>query len=136
MKTKKYLENNLKKKFIILNIAFYILSILFVVKFNESLCFYVDYCKLNVIIKRNQYSIFFIEKTLVRIISCKYLTKLNIIVAFNKLRMDSNNQNLIILVIFMKVYKYHILFFNFTNESTNYQHYMNDVFFEYFNNFI
>ena len=53
MKTKKYLEENLKKKFISFNIAFYISLILFVAKFNESLCFCVDYRKLNVIIKRN-----------------------------------------------------------------------------------
>ena len=136
MKTKKYLEENLKKKFISFNIAFYVLSILFAAKFNESFRFCVDYRKLNVIIKKNRYSIFFIEETLVRVMNCKYLTKLNIIAVFNKLRMHSNSENLIIFVTFMKVYKYHVLSFDLTNESASYQHYINNVFFEYFNDFV
>ena len=35
----------------------------------------------------------------------------------------------------MKVYKYHVLPFDFTNESASYQHYMNNVLFEYLNDF-
>ena len=135
IKTKKYLKKNFKKKFINLNIVFYVSSILFAAKLNESLRFCVDYRKLNVIIKKNRYSISLIEETFVRVMNCKYLTKLNIIAAFNKLRMHSNNENLIIFVIFIRVYKYHVLLFDFTNESANYQHYMNNVFFEYFNDF-
>ena len=135
MKTKKYLKENFKKRFINFSIAFYVSSILFAAKFNESLRFCVDYRKLNVIIKRNRYSISFIEETLVRVMNCKYLTKLNIIAVFNKLRMHSNSENLIIFVTFMKIYKYHVLSFGLTNGSASYQHYMNDVLFEYFNDF-
>ena len=136
MKTKKYLKKNLKKKFISFSIVIYVSSILFVAKFNESLRFCVNYRKFNVIIKKNRYSISFIEKTFVRIINCKYLTKLNIIAVFNKLRMHLNNENLIIFVTFMKIYKYHVLSFDLTNESTSYQHYMNNVLFEYLNDFV
>ena len=135
MKIKKYLKKNFKKKFISLNFAFYVSSILFAAKFNKSLRFCVDYRKLNAIIKRNRYSISFIEETFIKIMNCKYLTKLNIIAAFNKLRMHSNNENLIIFVTFMRVYKYHVLSFDLTNESASYQHYMNNVLFEYFNDF-
>ena len=60
---------------------------------------------------------------------------MNIIAVFNKLRMHLNNENLIIFITFMKVYKYYILFFDFTNESANYQHYMNNILFKYFNDF-
>jgi len=81
---------------------------------------YVDYRKLNALICRNQYLISLIKKTLARVISCKYLIKLNIIVAFNKLRMHSNNENYIIFVIFMKVYKYHVLLFDLINELASY----------------
>ena len=136
MKTKKYLKENFKKRFINFSIAFYVSSILFAAKFNESLRFCVDYRKLNVIIKKNRYSISFIEEIFVRVMNCKYLTKLNIIVVFNKLRMHLNNENLLIFIIFMRVYKYHVLSFDLTNESTSYQHYMNNIFFEYFNDFV
>ena len=50
MKTKKYLEKNFKKGFISLNFVFYVSSVLFATKFNESFRFCVDYRKLNVII--------------------------------------------------------------------------------------
>ena len=136
MKMKKYLKKNLKKKFINLNFVFFVSSIFFAAKFNEEFRFCVNYRKLNAIIKKNRYSIFFIEEIFVKVMNCKYLTKLNIIVAFNKLRMHSNNENLIIFVIFMKIYKYHVLSFDFTNELISYQHYMNDVLFEYLNDFV
>ena len=136
MKTKKYLEKNFKKKFINSSFVFYVSSILFAAKFNEEFRFCVNYRKLNAIIKRNRYSISFIEKIFVKIMNCKYLTKLNIIAVFNKLRIHSNSENLIIFIIFMNVYKYHILSFDFTNELVNYQHYMNNVLFKYFNDFV
>ncbi len=52
--------------------------------------------------------------------NCKYLIKLDIIIAFNKLRMHLNNKNYIIFVIIISVYKYHILLFDLINKSTSY----------------
>ena len=63
-KIKKYLEKNLKKEFISSSSILYALSILFVVKLNKSLRFYVNYRKLNVVTKRNQYLISLIKETL------------------------------------------------------------------------
>jgi hypothetical protein len=51
---KKYLENNLKKEFIIANRSSFISSIMFMKKTNESLRFCVDYKKLNQLIKKKQ----------------------------------------------------------------------------------
>ncbi len=120
LKIKKYLKKNLKKDFINFNSIFFAFLVLFVAKPNEELRFYVDYRKLNALTCRNQYSISLIKKTLARVISCKYLIKLNIIVAFNKLRMHSNSKNYITFVISIRVYKYHVLFFDLINESTSY----------------
>ena len=50
-KMKKYLEKNLKKEFISSSLILYALSVLFVVKSNESLRFCVNYRKLNIVIK-------------------------------------------------------------------------------------
>ena len=82
------------------------LFVLFIEKSNEELRFCVDYKKLNVIIKRNRYFILLIKEILAKIQNCKYLTRLNIITAFNKLRMHSNNENFIIFVISFEIYKY------------------------------
>ncbi len=49
----------------------------------------------------------------------KYLIKLDIIVAFNKLRIHSNNKNYITFVIIMSVYKSYVLFFDLINKLTN-----------------
>ena len=125
----------MKKKFIILNHISFASSVLFAEKSNNELRFYVNYRKLNVIIKRNRYFISLIDEILIKIQGCKYLTRLNIITAFNKLRMHSNNENFITFVTFLKVYKYHVLSFELINDSIIYQQYMNDILFEYFNNF-
>ena len=136
MKLKKYLEKNLRKNFINFNNALFFSSILFVIKFNEEFHFCVDYRKFNIIIKRNDYFIFLIDKILIKFIEYKYITKLNIIAVFNKLRMHSKNKNLITFICSLEIYKYYVLSFNLTNGFFNYQHYMNDILFNFFNEFV
>ncbi len=129
-KIKKYLEENLKKKFIIFSKAFFASSILFVEKKDDSLCFCVNYRKLNALIKRDRYSILLIDEVLARIQDSKYLTRLNIIVAFNKLHMSSKSETLTTFVTFFNVYKYRVMFFELINEFASFQHYINDVLFD------
>jgi len=134
-KIKKYLINHLNKEFIFFSFASYVSLILFIEKKDESLHFCVDYRKLNALIKRDRYSLSLIDETLARIQESKYLTRLNIIVAFNKLHMHSDSEDLTIFIIFFNSYKYHVMLFKLTNESTFYQHYMNDVLFKYLHQF-
>jgi hypothetical protein len=68
---KKYLKKHLNKDFIESSTVFYASSILFVKKSNDELRFCVDYKKLNVIIKKNKYSISFITKTIARLFKTK-----------------------------------------------------------------
>jgi len=134
-KIKKYLIKHLNKEFIFFSFASYVSLILFIEKKDESLRFCVDYRKLNALIKRNHYSLSLIDETFAHIQESKYLTWLNIIVAFNKLRMHSDSEDLTIFIIFFDLYKYHVMLFKLINESTFYQHYMNDVLFEYLHQF-
>jgi len=53
LETKKYLKKNLKKDFISFSSTFFAFLVLFVAKPNEELRFYVDYRKLNALIRRN-----------------------------------------------------------------------------------
>ncbi len=73
-KIKKYLEENLKKKFIIFSKAFFASSILFIEKKDNSFCFFMNYWKLNALIKRDRYSILLINEVLAWIQDSKYLT--------------------------------------------------------------
>jgi len=128
-KIKKYLIKHLNKEFIFSSFVFYVSLILFIEKKDDSLRFCVNYRKLNALIKRNHYSLSLIDETFACIQESKYLIQLNIIVAFNKLCMHLNNENLTIFIIFFNSYKYHVMLFNLINESAFYQHYMNDVLF-------
>ena len=49
--------------------------------------------------------------------------------------MHSDSEDLTILIIFFNLYKYHVMLFDLINESAFYQHYMNDVLFEYLHQF-
>jgi len=134
-KMKNYLIEHLNKDFISSSSASYASLILFIEKKDDSLRFCVDYRKLNALIKRNRYFLSLIDETLARIQGSKYLTRLNIIVVFNKLHMHSSSEDLTIFITFFDFYKYHVMSFELINDSTFYQHYMNDVLFDYLHQF-
>ncbi len=119
-KIKEYLEENLKKKFITLSKVSFASSILFVEKKDDSLRFCMNYWKLNALIKRDRYSTLLINEVLAWIQDSKYLTWLDIIIAFNKLRMSSESENLTSFVTFFDVYKYRVMLFELTNESASF----------------
>jgi len=135
LKVKKYLNENLSKKFITSSQTFYFFLVLFTLKANENLQFCVNYQKLNVIFKRNRYSLLLINELIDKIVSCKHLTRLNIISAFNKLQMHLNNKNYITFIIALEAYKYKMLSFKLTNESIFFQQYINDVLWDFLNDF-
>ena len=112
---KKYLNEHLRKEFIVFNYALFVSFILFIEKSNEDLRFYINYRKLNAIIKKNRYFISLINEILTKIQNCKYFIRLNIIIIFNKFRMHLNNENFIIFFIFFKIYKYRVLSFKLIN---------------------
>ena len=64
---KKYLNKHLKKKFIIFNYVLFASLVLFIKKSNNELRFYVNYKKLNAIIKKNRYFISLIDEVLIKI---------------------------------------------------------------------
>ncbi len=126
-KIKKYLNENLSKNFITFSKISYFSLILFILKINDDFCFCIDYQKLNVIIKRNHYSLSLINERIDKIVDCKHLIQLNIIFAFNKLCMHFNSENYTIFIIALEVYKSKILSFELTNDLISFQQYMNDV---------
>ncbi len=134
-KIKEYLNENLSKNFITSSKISYFSLVLFALKINDDLRFCIDYRKLNVIIKRNRYSLLLIDEMIDKIVDCKHLTRLNIIFAFNKLRMHFNSENYTIFIIALEAYKSKILSFELTNNSISFQQYMNDVLWDFLNDF-
>ena len=133
---KKYLKENLWKGFITSSNASYASLILFAQKSNDDLRFCVDYWKLNALTKKDQYLLPLINKTLTQMTGCKFITKFDIIAAFNKLRMDSESEDLTTFIISMRLYKYCVLPFGLTNGPASYQHYMNNILLPFLNDFV
>ena len=134
-KMKNYLIEHLNKSFISFSLISYASLILFIEKKDDSLHFCVNYRKLNALIKRDCYFLLLINETLARIQDSKYLTRLNIIVFFNILRMHSNSEDLTIFITSFEFYKYHVRSFKLINDLTFYQHYINDELFDYLHQF-
>ena len=61
---KEFLIKNLKKRFIKLNTTLYASPVLFIIKKDKIKCFYIDYYKLNVFMRKNYYFILKINKML------------------------------------------------------------------------
>ena len=75
---KEYLTENLKRGWIELFIVPYVAPILFVKKPNGGWRFYIDYRRLNNIIKKDRYPLPLINETLTRLSRIKIFTKLDI----------------------------------------------------------
>jgi len=73
-----YLTNNFSKSFIVNSKVLFASFILFVCKANKSLQFYINYCKLNAITKKNRYFLLLIDETLAYLAKAKIFTKLDI----------------------------------------------------------
>ena len=134
-KVKEYLNENLFKEFIISSKASYSSLILFILKANENLWFCINYQKLNAIIKRNYYSLSLINEVIDKIVDCKHLTWLNIISTFNKLQMHSDSENYTIFIIALEANKSKMLSFELINDFVSFQQYMNDVLWNFLNDF-
>ena len=120
-KVKAYLDENLSKGFITPSQAPYSSPVLFALKSNGDLRFYMDYRKLNAITKRNRYPLPLIEEVIGKILGCKHLTRLDVIAAFNKLRMDPDSEDLTTFITALGSYKYRVLPFGLTNGPSSFQ---------------
>ena len=126
-KVKEYLNENLSKGFITPSKAAYSSPVLFTMKANGDLRFCVDYRKLNALTKRNRYPLPLIEEVIGKILGCKHLTRLDIIAAFNKLRMHPDSEDLTTFITALGSYKYRVLPFGLTNGLSTFQQYINDT---------
>jgi hypothetical protein len=134
---KKYLKKHLNKKFIESSTISYASFILFVKKSDEEFRFYVNYRKLNAITKKNRYSIFLIVETIARLFKTKWMTKIDIRHAFNRIRMHSKeNEDLTTFRIKYNTYKYLMMLFELINESLKFSNFMNDILMNYLDEFV
>ena len=89
---KKYVEENLSKGFIWASSSPAAAPGLFVKKPDGGFWFCVDYHDLNALTVKNKYSLPLIRKTLDRLCKAVYFTKLDIVAAFNKIRVAEREE--------------------------------------------
>ena len=89
---RKYLDEQLEKGFIRASKSPAAAPVLFAKKPGGGLRFCVDYRGLNAITIKNRYSLPLIQETLSRLSSAKYYTKLDIIAAFNHIRITEGQE--------------------------------------------
>ncbi len=130
-----YLNENLSKDFIQVNCFQTIIFVLFIKKLEEKLCFWVNYQDLNAITVKNQYSLSLISETLNHLSWAKIFIKLNIISAFNWLRIKEEDEALIVFHTRFELFKYLVILFNLCNELVSFQKYINNTLCKHLNKF-
>ena len=132
---KQYLIENLHKGFIEASQAPFAAPILFVKKHDGSLRFCIDYRKLNSLTRKDQYPLPLIEETLARLSKARIFTKLDIRQAFHRIRIHPDSEELTTFRTRYGAYKCKVMPFGLTNGPATYQRFMNDVLFDYLDDF-
>lgn len=132
---KDWITENLDKGFIEHSSAPFAAPVLFIKKPNGSLRLCIDYRKLNAITEKDRYPLPLLDETLARISRAKIFTKLDIRQAFNRIRMDPQSEELTSFRTRYGQYKCKVLPFGLTNGPATYQRYMNNVLFDYLDDF-
>jgi hypothetical protein len=91
---KEWLEENLRKGFIRSSSSPAVSPVLFVKKADEGLRFCVDYRELNNISVKDRYSLPLIKESLNNLKKMKYFTKIDIVSAFNNIRIKKEQKYL------------------------------------------
>ena len=133
---KKYLDDNLRKGFIRPSSSPYSSPVIFARKPSGGLRLCVDYRGLNAITVKNRYPLPLIQETLQAVSKAKYFTKLDVVAAFNKLRMTEGQEKLTAFRTSFGLYEYLVMPFGLCNAPSSFQRYINDVLHEYLLDFV
>jgi hypothetical protein len=133
---KNYIDEYMKKNFIIEFVSFAKILILFIKKTNDKLRLCVNYKELNKIIIKNRYSLSFINENLNKLFETKIFIKLNVKDVFHRIRIRKENEWKTTFKCRFDHYQYRIMFFELTNSSITFQVYINKTMHSYLNLFV
>ena len=132
---KKFLEEHLKKGFIEASSAPCSSPILLAKKPDGGIRFCVDYRKLNSLTKKDAYPLPLIAETIARLKKAIVFTKIDIRQAFHKLRMAMESEDATTFASRFGSYKWKVMPFGLTGGPASWQRFINDLLWEYLNNF-
>ena len=132
---KKFFDENLAKGFIKTSSFPTAAPILFVRKPGKSFRLCVNYKAFNAITVKNKYSLPLIQENLNRLAKIKYFTKLNIVAAFNKIRMVEKKEWKTAFRTRYGLFEFLVMNFGLCGTPSFFQNYINDILHEHLNIF-
>jgi hypothetical protein len=134
---KNYIDEYMKKNFITEFVSSAKTLIFFVKKTNDKLRLCVNYKKLNEIIIKNRYSLFFINENLNKLFKTKIFIKLNVRDVFHRIKIREEDEwKTTFKCRFDHHYQYKMMFFELANSSITFQVYINKTMHSYLNLFV
>jgi hypothetical protein len=130
-----WLDENLAKGFIRPSSLHVTLPILFIKKPGGGLRLCVDYRALNEISVKDRYPLPLIKETLNNLEGMKYFTKIDIISAFNNVRMKGGSEHLTAFLTRFGLFESLVMPFGLTGAPATFQRFINDVLREYLDQF-
>jgi hypothetical protein len=133
---KKYIDEELPKGTISPSKAPCAALVLLVREPNRGLRVCVNYRGVNTITVKDRYPIPLIRETLDRLCKARYFTKLDIVAAFNNLRIRSGDEWMTAFITRYGLYKYKVMPFGLYNGPASWQRYMNSLMPEFLDKFV
>ena len=133
---RQYLKENMRKEFIRESQSSAKYSILFISKLNESLRLCIDYKALNNITIKNSYSLSLESELQDRLQRAQWFIKFDILEAFNRIWIKEEDEWKTVFCTWLEHYEYLIMSFNLINASVTFQTFVNNVLWNYLNQFI
>jgi Reverse transcriptase (RNA-dependent DNA polymerase) len=124
---RKFLDKNLAKGFIRTSVSPVASLVLFAKKPGGGLRFCVDYRALNTITIKNHYPLPLIQETLARLSKAKIYTKLDVIAAFNRIRIAEGQEYLMAFNTCYGLYETLVILFGLSNAPATFQARINKV---------
>jgi hypothetical protein len=130
-----WLDENLAKGFIRPSSSHVTSPILFVKKPDGGLRLCIDYCFLNEILVKDRYPLLLIKETLNNLEGIKYFTKINIISAFNNVRIKEGHEHLIAFLTRFGLFESLVMLFRLIGAPATFQRFINNALREYLDQF-
>ena len=109
---------------------------MFVLKKDGGLRPYIDYRKLNAIIKKNRYPLLRIDTLMNRLLHAKWFTAIDIMDAYNRVRMKEGEEWKTAFRTVYGLYEYLVMPFGLTNAPATFQELINNTLKEYLGDFV
>jgi hypothetical protein len=131
----KWLDDNLSKGFIWESRAWYAAPLLLAAKPGGGVRVFQDYRGLNNVTIKNRYPLPLIRETLDSLCYTKFYTKLDIIVAFNNIRIAEGHEWKTAFITRFGLFEMLVMPFRLYNAPASFQHYINHVLFDLLDRF-